>query len=180
MSVRIAQRRALEKKCAEEPEDHALGRPRGGFGAKIHLLTDSQGIPLAVHLSAGQSHGSTCFELLMNQVRLRNTQGRPLSRPRRLAADKGYSYPRIRRWLRGHGIQAVIPRRSGQRRQHRGRLKFDPKAYRQRPAVERCIGRLKEFRRIATRYDKPAASFLAMIDLARIRQYMKIILSDTA
>ena len=117
----------------------------------------------------------------MNQVRLRNTQGRPLSRPRRLAADKGYSYPRIRRWLRGHGIQAVIPQRSGQRRQHRGwPLKFNPKAYRQRNAVERCIGRLKEFRRIATRYDKLAASFLAMIDLARIRQYMKIILSDTA
>ena len=117
----------------------------------------------------------------MNQVRLRGAQGRPLSRPRRLAADKGYSYPRIRRWLRDHGIQAVIPQRSDQRRYHRGRpLNFDPNAYRRRNAVERCIGRLKEFRRIATRYDKLAASFLAMIDLARTRLYMQIILSDTA
>ena len=117
----------------------------------------------------------------MNQVRLPNGQGRPLCRPQRLAADKGYSYLRIRRWLRDHSIQAVIPQRSDQRRYQRGRpLKFDPNAYRQRNAVERCIGRLKEFRRIATRYDKLAASFMAMIDLARTRQYMKIILSDTA
>lgn len=117
----------------------------------------------------------------MDQVHLRSGQGRPLSRPRCLAGDKGYSYPRIRRWLRNHGVQAVIPQRSDQLRQQRGRpLKFDKIAYRRRNAVERCIGRLKENRRIATRYDKLAVSYLAMIDLARTRQYMKIILSDTA
>lgn len=117
----------------------------------------------------------------MNQVRLCSGQGRPLNRPQYLAADKGYSYPRIRRWLRQHSVKAVIPQRSDQLRQQKGRpLKFDKKAYRRRNAVERCIGWLKENRRIATRYDKLAVSFLAMIDLARIRQYMKIILSDTA
>ena len=117
----------------------------------------------------------------MNKVRLPGADGRPLCRPRALAADKGYSYPRIRRWLRAHRIQAIIPQRSDQKRQQRGRpLNFDPKLYRRRNAIERCVGRLKELRRIATRYDKHAESFAAMIDLARTRQYMKLILSDTA
>jgi transposase len=151
------------------------------LSTKIHLLTDSQGIPLAVHLTCGQRHESTCLEILMRQVRLPGPQGRPVCRPRALAADKGYSYPRIRQWLRAHRVQAVIPQRSDQIRQHRGRpLSFDRQTYRQRNAVERCIGRLKECRRIATRYDKYAESFAAMIDLARTRQYLKLILSDTA
>lgn len=151
------------------------------MSTKIHLLTDSQGIPLAVHLTGGQRHESTCFETLMGQVRLPGPHGRPLTRPRALAADKGYSYPHIRHWLRDHRVQAVIPQRSDQLRQQRGRpLSFDRQTYRGRNAVERCVGRLKEFRRIATRYDKHAESFAAMIDLARIRQYMKLILSDTA
>lgn len=117
----------------------------------------------------------------MDKVRLPGANGRPLCRPRALAADKGYSYPRIRRWLRTHSVQAVIPQRSDQLRQQRGRpLKFNPVAYRRRNAVERCVGWIKENRRIATRYDKHAQSFAAMIDLVRTRQYMKLILSDTA
>lgn len=134
---------------------------------------------LAVHLSPGQQHESTCFEELMNQVRLPNAAGRPMRRPKRLAADKGYSMPRIRRWLRCHRIEAVIPQRSDQLRYHRGRpLKFDPHLYRRRNAIERCIGRLKEFRRLSSRYDKRATAFLAMIDLARTRQYAKLVLSN--
>ena len=143
------------------------------------MLTDSQGIVLAVHLSPGQQHDSKCFETLMNKVRLPNAIGRPLCRPRLLAGDKGYSFPRIRRWLRAHRIQAVVPQRSDQHRYQRGRpLNFNPAIYRQRNAVERCIGRLKEFRRLSTRYDKLADSYLAMMDLARTRHYMKIILSN--
>lgn len=116
----------------------------------------------------------------MNRVHLHGPQGRALCRPQRLAADKAYSMPRIRRWLRAHGIRAVIPQRSDQLRQHRGRpLHFDAKAYRRRNQIERCIGRLKDFRRLSTRYDKYADSFQAMFDLARTRQYLKLILSNT-
>ena len=116
----------------------------------------------------------------MDSVCLQGPQGRPLCRPKRLAADKAYSQPRIRRWLRAHRIQAVIPQRSDQLRQHRGRpLIFDARAYRRRNQVERCVGRLKDFRRLSTRYEKYADSFQAMFDLARTRIYMKRILSNT-
>jgi len=102
------------------------------------------------------------------------------SRPGRVAGDKGYSYPRIRAWLRRHGIGAVIPQRSDQSARHRGRpLKFDKEAYRRRSVIECCIGWLKECRRIGTRFEKLALNFLAMIKLAIIRRYLRVIdLSD--
>jgi transposase len=104
------------------------------------------------------------------------------SRPKRVAGDKGYSYPRIRRWLRRHGIGAVIPQRSDQQAQHRGRpLNFDKDAYRRRSVIECCIGWLKECRRIGTRFEKLALNFLAMIKLAIIRRYLRLLdLSDRA
>jgi len=104
------------------------------------------------------------------------------SRPKRVAGDKGYSYPRIRRWLRRHRIEAVIPQRSDQLAQHRGRpLTFDKDAYRRRSVIECCIGWLKECRRIGTRFEKLALNFLAMIKLAIIRRYLRLLdLSDRA
>ena len=70
----------------------------------------------------------------------------------KLAGDKGYSYPRIRRWLRRHGIQAVIPRRKDQRPDD-GRVQFDRGTYKRRAVVEQCVGWLKESRAVATRFD---------------------------
>ncbi len=164
-------RRGREKRGEQEPEDHALGRSRGGFGSKLHLVTDGRGLPLAVEVTAGQRHESTQFEALMNAVRI----GRR-SRPRRVAGDKGYSYSRIRRWLRRHGIQAVIPQRSDQKAQHRGRpLELDKDAYRRRSVIECCIGWLKECRRIGTRFEKLALNFLAMIKLAIIPRYLRVL-----
>jgi transposase len=103
------------------------------------------------------------------------------TRPSRLAGDKGYSYPRIRRWLRRHRIAAVIPQRSDQVAQHRGRpLQFDSETYRRRNVIECCIGWLKECRRIGTRFEKLALNFLAMVKLAIIRRYLRCLdLSDT-
>jgi len=102
------------------------------------------------------------------------------TRPGRLAGDKGYSYPAIRRWLRRHGIRAVIPQRSDQLAQHRGRpLEFDKDLYKRRSVIECCIGWLKECRRIGTRFEKLALHFLAMIKLAIIRRYLRLLdLSD--
>jgi transposase len=104
------------------------------------------------------------------------------SRPHRVAGDKGYSYPRIRQWLRRHRIGAVIPQRSDQQARHRGRpLNFDKAAYRRRSVIECCIGWLKECRRIGTRFEKLALNFLAMIKLAIIRRYLRVLdLSDRA
>lgn len=95
-------------------------------------------------------------------------------RPDRLAGDKGYSFPRIRQWLRDHGIEAVIPQRDDQRAAHHGfPLKFDKEAYRKRSIVEQCIGWLKECRRIGTRFEKLAINFLAMVKVAMIQRYLR-------
>jgi transposase len=91
-------------------------------------------------------------------------RGRPRLRPRRLAGDKGYSSPTVRRYLRQRGITPVIPTLSTQPRNPR----FDRAAYRERNHVERLIGRLKQARRIATRYDKLAEVYHAFLTLAAI------------
>jgi transposase len=91
-------------------------------------------------------------------------------RPRRLAGDKGYSCERIRRWLRRHKVRPVIPTKANERRQG----DFDKEAYRRRNVVERCVNWLKENRRLGTRYEKLAGSFLAMAKLAMIRRYFRL------
>ena len=84
------------------------------------------------------------------------------SGPATLAGDKGYAFPSARRLLGRRGISAVIPAKSDQPRQP----SFDRLAYRGRNRVERTVGRLKQFRRVATRYDKRALNYLAWVTLA--------------
>ena len=149
-----------QKGGAAEPSDHALGRSRGGFGTKLHLVTDGRGLPLAICATPGQRHESTQFERLMNAVRIPQPVGRPRSRPKRVAGDKGYSFDKIRSWLRRHAIGAVIPQRSDQEARHRGRpLNFDRQAYRRRSIIECCVGWLKECRRVGTRFEKLGGKF---------------------
>jgi transposase len=81
-----------------------------------------------------------------------------------VAGDKGYSSPTARRRLRQRRIRPVIPSKSNQRRQPH----FDRATYRLRNRVERLINRLKQFRRIATRYEKRAANYLAMLPIGMI------------
>ena len=155
-----------------EPADHALGRSRGGFGTKLHLIVDGHGIPLAVALSPGQAHESKHVEPVLKAVRLaRPGRGRRRRRPRRLAGDKGYSYRRVRRYLRRRGIVAVIPTRKDQRRNPR----FDRETYRRRNVVERCVNWLKEDRRLGARHEKLAVYFLAMAKLAMIRRCLRLL-----
>jgi hypothetical protein len=104
------------KNVPDEPADHALGRSRGGWGSKFHLVADGAGLPLAVEVSAGQAHESTWFEPVMNAVRIKQPLGRPRTRPYSLAGDKAYSSQAIRDWLRQHKITAVIPTRSNERK----------------------------------------------------------------
>lgn len=143
----------------------------------MHLVTDGRGLPLAVEITPGQQHESTQVEPVMNDVAIPPPLGRPRQRPHRLAGDKGYSFPTIRRWLRAHGIRAVIPRKSNQ---HPERYPFDKRSYRRRCVIEQCVGWLKECRRIGTRFEKLAISFLAMLKMAMIRRYLKLTFSDRA
>lgn len=97
--------------------------------------------------------------------------------PLKLAGDKGYSYPSIRAWLARRGIEQVIPQRSDQVRRE-GKRRLDRCAYKKRARVEQCVGWLKENRRVGTRYDKLASSFLAFVNLAIIRRYLRILDTD--
>lgn len=94
----------------------------------------------------------------------RQNQGRPRIRPRRVVGDKGYGSESIRSYLHRRGIGAVIARKNNERR----RGSFDKEAYRQRNLVERLINRLKQFRRVATRYEKRAKNYRAMLTIASI------------
>ena len=112
-------------------------------------------------------------------MRIRQPVGAPRTRPAARAGDKGYSYSRIRSWLRRHAIQAVIPRRKDQHPDD-GRRRFDAQQYRRRSTVEQCIGWTKECRRVGTRFEKLAVNFIAMIQVAFIARYLRILFSDTA
>ncbi|OLR89440.1 IS5 family transposase [Actinokineospora bangkokensis] len=131
-------------------------------------------------LTSGNVNDCTMFTQVMDGIRFRRPgRGRSGARPRRVLADKGYSSRAIRAWLRARRIPTTIPERRDQQagRQRRGRAGgrppvFDPVAYRRRNVVERCFNRLKQFRAIATRYDKTALSFQAMIDLATLTLWL--------
>lgn len=129
-------------------------------------MTDGDGTPLGALVTAGQSHESKSFEALMDTVRI----GRRRRRPDAVAGDKGYSYPRIRAWLSRRAIEAVIPTRSDQ-----PRWRLNKRKYRRRNVVERCIGWLKGCRRVATRYEKLAVHFLAMVKLAMIQRCLRLL-----
>jgi transposase len=147
------------------PREEALGRGRGGFSTKVHLRAEGGGKPLALLLTPGQRHEATAFEALMEQGAVkRGGRGRPRRRPRRVVGDKGYSSGTIRRYARRRGINVTIPRKRNERR----RGPFDRAAYRARNLVERLIGRCKQFRRLATRYEKRAENYRAMWVIAAI------------
>lgn len=137
-------------------------------------MTCGNGLPLAAVLSPGQSHESRSFESAMDAVRPKHR------RPMWVMGDKGYSYPRIRAWCEKRGIWDVIPQRSDQISRE-GRRVLSRRLYRGRNVVERCIGWLKQNRRLSTRYEKLATSFMGMIKLAFIDRYIRTLEpSDTA
>ncbi|HMB08514.1 MAG TPA: IS5 family transposase [Isosphaeraceae bacterium] len=157
-----------------EPSDHALGYSRGGFGTKVHLLCDEHGIPLAVYVTPGQRHESTAFAVVMRRVLLPHRRGQRFW-PAKLGGDKGYSYPHIRRWLKRHRIEAVIPTRKDQP----GDDSFDKPTYRQRNIIERMVGWFKECRRLGTRYEKLAVNTVAFWMVAMIEKVLRFGLSDS-
>jgi transposase len=144
-----------------EPVDHALGRSRGGLSTKIHALTDRFCCPQTVLLSPGQAGDNPYLQPLLEAHHTGNTE------TFRLLADKAYSHPSTRAHLRTKKIAHTIPERSDQlkRRKDKGSAggrppAFDPAIYKDRNTVERGFGRLKQWRGIATRYDKYATTYL--------------------
>ena len=160
----------------------AIGRSRGGLTTKIHLAADLRCRPVARLTSCGQHGDSPRFVPLMDAIRIRRRGlGRPRQRPGRAMADKAYSSRANRAWLRRHGIQAVIPVKEDQKKHRRDRGRaggrppaFDASWYKKRNTVERCFSKLKQFRAVATRYDKRERIYQGTIDVASISIWLAI------
>ena len=149
-------------------KNQAIGKSRGGMSSKIHVVTDAQGLILNIALTPGQSHEAPIAMKVFNGVRLKTDQWRK-QKPEKLACDKAYDSRQIRRCLQHQKVTPVIPTKKSKRNERRGRKrKFSKVDYRNRNVVERAIGRIKEYRRVATRYEKLDASFESMIYLACI------------
>ncbi|MCI5076419.1 MAG: IS5 family transposase [Oricola sp.] len=136
-----------------------FGRSRGGFASKIHARSDGQGRPLGFVLTGGEASDYNAFTPLLEM---------PVRRPRLMLADKGYDGDTIREALLRRGILPVIPPKLNRR----APVKCDYRAHKDRNRIERRLNRLKQFRRIATRYDKTARSFLGVRCLAAARLWL--------
>ena len=139
----------LGRKKGEQKQ--AIGRSRGGRNTKIHAIADAKGRLLSILLSGGEAHDCPPAQRLIRRTK----------RGKKLLGDKAYDSAELRQWLKERGTKAVIPNRSNRKQPFR----FDKKSYKQRHLIENAFCRLKDFRRIATRYDRLARNFLASVCL---------------
>jgi len=146
------------RKRGTQKED--LGRSKGGFTTKIHLLTNSHGLPMKVEITAGQVSDYIGYDDVMDD---------DLPPPKVLIADKGYDSDAIREDVRARGGEPVIP----PRRNRKVQTQVDCYIYALRNMVERCINKLKNARRLATRYDKTATSYLGFIEIVSARLWFR-------
>lgn len=142
--------------------NQALGRSRGGLGTKLHLLVDEAERLVHLSLSPGQTSDHVHAPALIEQA----ASGKELEI---LCGDKGYDSEKLRMKIRESGMRPVIPKR-GKSLQSPD---FCHEIYKQRNMIESFIGKLKENRRMATRYDKTASHYEAFIHLAAIKNWLR-------
>ena len=136
-----------------------MGRSRGGLTTKIHAVVDAEGRPIRLELIAGQAHdGSVATGLLGG-----------LGDGATLLADRAYDSDAIRAFARERGAWANIPPKATRTQS----FPFSKWVYRQRNLVERFFNRIKNFRGVATRYDKHPENFLAGVKLASLRLWIR-------
>ena len=138
--------------------NHSFGRSRGGFTTKVHALCDAHGNPLRFILTGGHRSDYTQALALLDGYKAKAVLG-----------DKGYDADYIVAAAENMGAIAVIPPKSNRKTLR----EYDEDLYKERNLVERMFGKLKQFRRIATRYDKTKTAFMAFIHIASILLWLK-------
>src|SRR5262245_15574717 len=146
--------------CIARNKRQSMGRSRGGLTSKIHAVVDTNGLPVRLALTDGEAHDNRLASKLLSR----------LKSGAMLLADRGYDADWIRALVCQRGAWANIPPRRNRKDAHC----FSPYLYRARNLVERFFNKIKQCRRVATRYDKLAANYLAFIQLASIRLWLRI------
>ena len=132
-----------------------IGRSRGGRTSKVHAAVDEKGRPLRLEISGGQLHDSQMMDAFLDW------QKEPLA----IVADKAYGSSKIRRQIADEGALAVIPSKSNAKNP----ISHDANLYAARNIVERFFCRMKDMRRLATRFEKTATNFKSMLYLFAAR-----------
>jgi transposase len=146
--------------CITRNRTQSMGRSRGGLTSKIHALVDTNGLPVRLALTAGEAHDNRLAGKLLSRLKSGTM----------LLADRGYDADWIRDFVRLRGAWANIP----PKRNRTEALCFSPYLSRARNLVERFFNKIKHCRRVATRYDKLAANYLAFVQLASIRLWLRV------
>lgn len=132
-------------------EKQALGRSRGGFSTKLHAVVDALGYPILLKVTAGQTHDSVIAgELLKDQ------------QAEYVIADKAYDSDDLIALIESQGSIPVIPPRRNRKKQR----EYDRHIYKERHLVEIFFNKIKQYRRVATRYEKLASNYLSMVIIA--------------
>ena len=138
----------------------ALGRSRGGFSTKIHLRVNGAGPPMRTAITPGQDSDYTGYDLVMADN---------LPQAAVLVADRGYDSDKVREDIESRNALPMIP----MRKKRKVRKAVDMTVYTLRNMVERRFNKLKNSRRLATRYDKTTDSFRGCVDIACIRLWRR-------
>ena len=136
-----------------------MGRSRGGLTTKIHALVDGDGLPVALKLTEGQAHDGRSAADMLDGLRPGQV----------LIADRAYDSDLLRHAMTARGVWANIKPLA----RRLDKPAFSPFLYRYRNLVERFFNKLKHFRAVATRYEKHAANYLALVKLAAARIWMR-------
>ena len=144
-------RSRLFSRSAKKDGEQSLGRSRGGHSTKIHLATDALGNVIRFILTGGQRNDITQAEALLENLF-----------PDYVLADKGYDSDKFVLLLKKRNSQVVIPSRVNRKIQR----EIDLELYKERHLIECCIGKLKHFRRVFSRFDKLAKNYLSFVQFA--------------
>jgi transposase len=145
--------------CIAENREQHMGRSRGGPTSKVHAVVDANGLPVRPDLTPGEAHDNRLCSVLLDGLRPQTI----------VLADRGYDADWIRDFVSDQGAWANIP----PKKNRKNPICFSADLYRSRNLVERFFNKIKQYRRIATRYDKLAANYLAFIKLASIRLWIR-------